>query len=167
MFQEQDPDLWAVRGDRPGCLPLLLPGHGRRPQNVPSQVSKPQKNSSHHPPISTSSCPCNHAHSSHHMLLIQARGTGSIFSTLFSCVFSRPNWWFCAFPYSLLIFIYDEIRKLILRRSPGGEFRMQAFIIFSSIFLPLALPLHCCFSAHFCLFLHLCCSFLSCFSSPS
>uniref|UniRef100_A0A3P9PVR1 Sodium/potassium-transporting ATPase subunit alpha n=1 Tax=Poecilia reticulata TaxID=8081 RepID=A0A3P9PVR1_POERE len=33
----------------------------------------------------------------------------------------KPNWWFCAFPYSLLIFIYDEIRKLILRRSPGGE----------------------------------------------
>uniref|UniRef100_A0A667YXP8 Sodium/potassium-transporting ATPase subunit alpha n=1 Tax=Myripristis murdjan TaxID=586833 RepID=A0A667YXP8_9TELE len=28
-------------------------------------------------------------------------------------------WWFCAFPYSLLIFIYDEIRKFILRRSPG------------------------------------------------
>ncbi|KAK7893481.1 hypothetical protein WMY93_022633 [Mugilogobius chulae] len=32
----------------------------------------------------------------------------------------KPNWWFCAFPYSLLIFIYDEIRKLILRRSPGA-----------------------------------------------
>ncbi|RXN14316.1 sodium potassium-transporting ATPase subunit alpha-1-like protein [Labeo rohita] len=31
----------------------------------------------------------------------------------------KPNWWFCAFPYSLLIFIYDEIRKLIIRRSPG------------------------------------------------
>uniref|UniRef100_A0A8C9TQY8 Sodium/potassium-transporting ATPase subunit alpha n=1 Tax=Scleropages formosus TaxID=113540 RepID=A0A8C9TQY8_SCLFO len=33
----------------------------------------------------------------------------------------KPNWWFCAFPYSLLIFIYDEIRKLILRRSPGDD----------------------------------------------
>uniref|UniRef100_A0A674MJ74 Sodium/potassium-transporting ATPase subunit alpha n=1 Tax=Takifugu rubripes TaxID=31033 RepID=A0A674MJ74_TAKRU len=30
-------------------------------------------------------------------------------------------WWFCAFPYSLLIFIYDEVRKFILRRNPGGE----------------------------------------------
>ncbi|TWW73988.1 Sodium/potassium-transporting ATPase subunit alpha-3 [Takifugu flavidus] len=29
-------------------------------------------------------------------------------------------WWFCAFPYSLLIFIYDEVRKFILRRNPGG-----------------------------------------------
>uniref|UniRef100_A0A3Q2CTP2 Sodium/potassium-transporting ATPase subunit alpha n=1 Tax=Cyprinodon variegatus TaxID=28743 RepID=A0A3Q2CTP2_CYPVA len=29
-------------------------------------------------------------------------------------------WWFCAFPYSLLIFVYDEVRKYILRRSPGG-----------------------------------------------
>lgn len=33
----------------------------------------------------------------------------------------RILWWFCAFPYSLLIFIYDEVRKLILRRNPGGE----------------------------------------------
>lgn len=33
----------------------------------------------------------------------------------------RPSWWFCAFPYSFLIFVYDEIRKLILRRNPGGE----------------------------------------------
>ncbi|TRY84835.1 hypothetical protein DNTS_002278, partial [Danionella cerebrum] len=33
----------------------------------------------------------------------------------------KPSWWFCAFPYSLLIFIYDEIRKLILRRNPGGK----------------------------------------------
>uniref|UniRef100_A0A3B3UK14 Sodium/potassium-transporting ATPase subunit alpha-2-like n=1 Tax=Poecilia latipinna TaxID=48699 RepID=A0A3B3UK14_9TELE len=30
-------------------------------------------------------------------------------------------WWFCAFPYSLLIFVYDEVRKFILRRSPGGK----------------------------------------------
>uniref|UniRef100_A0A8C6VW37 Sodium/potassium-transporting ATPase subunit alpha n=1 Tax=Nothobranchius furzeri TaxID=105023 RepID=A0A8C6VW37_NOTFU len=29
-------------------------------------------------------------------------------------------WWFCALPYSLLIFVYDEVRKLILRRAPGG-----------------------------------------------
>ncbi|XP_018613666.1 sodium/potassium-transporting ATPase subunit alpha-2 isoform X1 [Scleropages formosus] len=34
----------------------------------------------------------------------------------------KISWWFCAFPYSLLIFTYDEIRKLILRRYPGGEF---------------------------------------------
>uniref|UniRef100_A0A8C5R8Z2 Sodium/potassium-transporting ATPase subunit alpha n=2 Tax=Leptobrachium leishanense TaxID=445787 RepID=A0A8C5R8Z2_9ANUR len=32
----------------------------------------------------------------------------------------KPSWWFCAFPYSFLIFVYDEIRKLILRRHPGG-----------------------------------------------
>uniref|UniRef100_G3W5F1 Sodium/potassium-transporting ATPase subunit alpha n=1 Tax=Sarcophilus harrisii TaxID=9305 RepID=G3W5F1_SARHA len=31
----------------------------------------------------------------------------------------KPSWWFCAFPYSFLIFVYDEIRKLILRRNPG------------------------------------------------
>ncbi|KFO18152.1 Sodium/potassium-transporting ATPase subunit alpha-2 [Fukomys damarensis] len=32
----------------------------------------------------------------------------------------KVTWWFCAFPYSLLIFIYDEVRKLILRRYPGA-----------------------------------------------
>uniref|UniRef100_A0A8C6WXF3 Sodium/potassium-transporting ATPase subunit alpha n=1 Tax=Neogobius melanostomus TaxID=47308 RepID=A0A8C6WXF3_9GOBI len=30
-------------------------------------------------------------------------------------------WWFCALPYSLLIFVYDEVRKYILRRCPGGN----------------------------------------------
>ncbi|XP_048866746.1 sodium/potassium-transporting ATPase subunit alpha-1-like [Brienomyrus brachyistius] len=29
-------------------------------------------------------------------------------------------WWFCALPYSFFIFFYDEIRRYILRRSPGG-----------------------------------------------
>ncbi|TKS79480.1 Sodium/potassium-transporting ATPase subunit alpha-1 [Collichthys lucidus] len=32
----------------------------------------------------------------------------------------KTLWWFCAFPYSLLIFIYDEVRKFILRRNPGA-----------------------------------------------
>uniref|UniRef100_A0A8C7ZTA1 ATPase Na+/K+ transporting subunit alpha 2a n=1 Tax=Oryzias sinensis TaxID=183150 RepID=A0A8C7ZTA1_9TELE len=30
-------------------------------------------------------------------------------------------WWFCGIPYSILIFVYDEVRKFILRRSPGGK----------------------------------------------
>lgn len=33
----------------------------------------------------------------------------------------RPMWWFCSVPYSFLIFIYDEVRKYILRRTPGGK----------------------------------------------
>nr|BAJ13363.1 sodium/potassium-transporting ATPase subunit alpha-1a [Oncorhynchus masou] len=32
----------------------------------------------------------------------------------------KPFWWVCAFPYTLLIFIYDEVRKYIMRRNPGG-----------------------------------------------
>ncbi|KAM4728673.1 sodium/potassium-transporting ATPase subunit alpha-2 isoform 2-T2 [Anableps anableps] len=36
-------------------------------------------------------------------------------------------WWFCAFPYSLLIFVYDEVRKLILRRSPGGWVEQETY----------------------------------------
>lgn len=47
----------------------------------------------------------------------------SLMSPLLFCL-CRPSWWFCAFPYSFLIFVYDEIRKLILRRNPGGEGRM-------------------------------------------
>lgn len=97
LLQEQDPDLRAVRGDRPGRLPVLLPRHGRGPQDVPSEVSATTLRLSIRP-------------SSGRQCLIP-----------FVFVSSRPNWWFCAFPYSLLIFIYDEIRKLILRRSPGGE----------------------------------------------
>merc|ERR1711893_188596 len=30
------------------------------------------------------------------------------------------NWWLPAMPFSLLIFVYDECRKLILRHNPGG-----------------------------------------------
>uniref|UniRef100_A0A673KTB2 Sodium/potassium-transporting ATPase subunit alpha n=1 Tax=Sinocyclocheilus rhinocerous TaxID=307959 RepID=A0A673KTB2_9TELE len=36
-------------------------------------------------------------------------------------------WWFCAIPYSLLIFVYDEIRKLILRRNPGGWVEKETY----------------------------------------
>nr|XP_015201499.1 PREDICTED: sodium/potassium-transporting ATPase subunit alpha-2 [Lepisosteus oculatus] len=39
----------------------------------------------------------------------------------------KITWWFCAFPYSLLIFIYDEIRKLILRRNPGGWVEKETY----------------------------------------
>uniref|UniRef100_A0A8C2A9J2 Sodium/potassium-transporting ATPase subunit alpha n=1 Tax=Cyprinus carpio TaxID=7962 RepID=A0A8C2A9J2_CYPCA len=44
-------------------------------------------------------------------------------------------WWFCALPYSLLIFVYDEIRKLILRRNPGGELRLLQRTFLSSVIL--------------------------------
>ncbi|XP_056398913.1 sodium/potassium-transporting ATPase subunit alpha-3 [Hyla sarda] len=39
----------------------------------------------------------------------------------------KPSWWFCAFPYSFLIFVYDEIRKLILRRHPGGWIEKETY----------------------------------------
>uniref|UniRef100_A0A663LNT4 Sodium/potassium-transporting ATPase subunit alpha n=1 Tax=Athene cunicularia TaxID=194338 RepID=A0A663LNT4_ATHCN len=40
---------------------------------------------------------------------------------------NRPTWWFCAFPYSLLIFLYDEVRKLIIRRNPGGWVEKETY----------------------------------------
>uniref|UniRef100_A0A4W4HB57 Sodium/potassium-transporting ATPase subunit alpha n=1 Tax=Electrophorus electricus TaxID=8005 RepID=A0A4W4HB57_ELEEL len=39
----------------------------------------------------------------------------------------KPTWWLCAFPYSLLIFIYDEIRKLLIRRNPGGWVERETY----------------------------------------
>ncbi|KAK1169893.1 sodium/potassium-transporting ATPase subunit alpha-1-like [Acipenser oxyrinchus oxyrinchus] len=39
----------------------------------------------------------------------------------------KPAWWFCAFPYALFIFVYDEIRKLIIRRSPGGWVEKETY----------------------------------------
>nr|XP_003230846.2 PREDICTED: sodium/potassium-transporting ATPase subunit alpha-2 [Anolis carolinensis] len=39
----------------------------------------------------------------------------------------KVTWWFCALPYSLLIFIYDEVRKLLLRRYPGGWVEKETY----------------------------------------
>ena len=39
----------------------------------------------------------------------------------------KINWWFPAIPFSLLIFVYDEIRRLILRRNPGGWVEMESY----------------------------------------
>ncbi|XP_066111263.1 sodium/potassium-transporting ATPase subunit alpha-4 [Saccopteryx bilineata] len=36
-------------------------------------------------------------------------------------------WWLCATPYSLLIFIYDEMRKLTIRRYPGGWLERETY----------------------------------------
>uniref|UniRef100_A0A4W3JMI5 Sodium/potassium-transporting ATPase subunit alpha n=1 Tax=Callorhinchus milii TaxID=7868 RepID=A0A4W3JMI5_CALMI len=39
----------------------------------------------------------------------------------------KLSWWFCAIPYSLLIFVYDEIRKFILRHNPGGWIERETY----------------------------------------
>nr|2ZXE_A Chain A, Na, K-ATPase alpha subunit [Squalus acanthias]3A3Y_A Chain A, Na, K-ATPase alpha subunit [Squalus acanthias]5AVQ_A Chain A, Na, K-ATPase alpha subunit [Squalus acanthias]5AVR_A Chain A, Na, K-ATPase alpha subunit [Squalus acanthias]5AVS_A Chain A, Na, K-ATPase alpha subunit [Squalus acanthias]5AVT_A Chain A, Na, K-ATPase alpha subunit [Squalus acanthias]5AVU_A Chain A, Na, K-ATPase alpha subunit [Squalus acanthias]5AVV_A Chain A, Na, K-ATPase alpha subunit [Squalus acanthias]5AV len=39
----------------------------------------------------------------------------------------KPSWWFCAFPYSLIIFLYDEMRRFIIRRSPGGWVEQETY----------------------------------------
>ncbi|KTF75832.1 hypothetical protein cypCar_00028621 [Cyprinus carpio] len=39
----------------------------------------------------------------------------------------RPLWWFTAVPYSLLIFIYDEVRKYLLRQNPGGWVEKETY----------------------------------------
>lgn len=40
------------------------------------------------------------------------------------CCLSRVQWWFVPVPYGILIFVYDEIRKLGVRRYPGSKQRL-------------------------------------------
>eukprot|EP00095_Tigriopus_kingsejongensis_P009713 maker-scaffold115_size343722-snap-gene-2.21 protein:Tk09713 transcript:maker-scaffold115_size343722-snap-gene-2.21-mRNA-1 annotation:"sodium potassium-transporting atpase alpha chain" len=37
----------------------------------------------------------------------------------------KLNWWFPGIPFSILIFVFDEVRKWILRNNPGGWGRMD------------------------------------------
>lgn len=37
------------------------------------------------------------------------------------------NWWLPALPFSLIIFIYDESRKFLLRRNPGGWIEQETY----------------------------------------
>jgi len=39
----------------------------------------------------------------------------------------KINWWFPAAPFSLLIFLFDELRKLLIRRNPGGWVEMETY----------------------------------------
>ncbi|XP_049736914.1 sodium/potassium-transporting ATPase subunit alpha-2 isoform X2 [Elephas maximus indicus] len=39
----------------------------------------------------------------------------------------KVTWWVCAMPYSLLIFTYDELRKYIIRRRPGGWLEQETY----------------------------------------
>jgi len=37
------------------------------------------------------------------------------------------NWWLPALPFSVLIFCYDETRKFLLRRNPGGWIEQETY----------------------------------------
>ncbi len=39
----------------------------------------------------------------------------------------KINWWIPAMPFSLLIFVYDEVRKYLLRRNPGGWIEQETY----------------------------------------
>jgi len=39
----------------------------------------------------------------------------------------NASWWFIAFPFSLLIFCYDETRRFFLRRHPGGWVEQETY----------------------------------------
>ena len=39
----------------------------------------------------------------------------------------KLNWWFPAIPFSILIFVFDEVRKWILRGNPGGWVEKETY----------------------------------------
>ncbi|KAI6175742.1 Sodium/potassium-transporting ATPase subunit alpha [Aphelenchoides bicaudatus] len=39
----------------------------------------------------------------------------------------RFSWWFPALPFSILIFVYDEIRRYLIRRYPGGWVEQETY----------------------------------------
>ncbi|XP_012885947.1 PREDICTED: sodium/potassium-transporting ATPase subunit alpha-4-like [Dipodomys ordii] len=39
----------------------------------------------------------------------------------------KLNWWLCAVPYSIIIFLYDETRRLIIRLQPGGWLEKETY----------------------------------------
>merc|ERR1719495_1420192 len=39
----------------------------------------------------------------------------------------KLNWWFPAIPFSLLIFVFDEVRKYLLRQNPGGWVEKETY----------------------------------------
>uniref|UniRef100_G3UFC6 Sodium/potassium-transporting ATPase subunit alpha n=2 Tax=Loxodonta africana TaxID=9785 RepID=G3UFC6_LOXAF len=50
--------------------------------------------------------------------LILSYGLGSV--TTLNCTMLRAQYWFMAVPYAILIWVYDEVRKLFIRLYPGG-----------------------------------------------
>lgn len=39
----------------------------------------------------------------------------------------RFTWWLIPLPFSILIFVYDEGRRFILRRNPGGWVEQETY----------------------------------------
>merc|ERR1712109_366864 len=66
---------------------------------------------------------------------------GLVFETVLACILSytpgrdkglrmyplKFNWWFPAVPFSLLIFVFDEVRKYLLRQNPGGWIEQETY----------------------------------------
>jgi sodium/potassium-transporting ATPase subunit alpha len=66
---------------------------------------------------------------------------GLVFETVLACVLSytpgmdkglrmyplKINWWLPAIPFSILIWCYDETRKFLLRRNPGGWIEQETY----------------------------------------
>lgn len=42
-------------------------------------------------------------------------------------VLSRFSWWFPALPFSIVIFVYDEVRRYLIRRYPGGWVERETY----------------------------------------
>ena len=51
-----------------------------------------------------------------------------IFICALHFIHNRGEWWITAIGFSVIIFVYDEMRKLIIRRFPTGEAKL--YIVF-------------------------------------
>jgi len=47
--------------------------------------------------------------------------------TVHMCVCGSWRWWFAPLPFSILIFVYDECRRYMLRRHPGGWLERETY----------------------------------------
>lgn len=48
-------------------------------------------------------------------------GPTVILMRIYFFYFNRGEWWCVAFGFSMVIFIYDELRKWVIRQNPNGE----------------------------------------------
>lgn len=112
------PQLWPPVRDGHGSLPFVHARHGQGSTHVPFEVSGRFLDA---PPF-------RHLPSSLICLIINL-ALPLILSSFLSLSFSprRINWWLPAIPFSILIFVYDECRKFILRRNPGGWVERETY----------------------------------------
>ena len=121
--QEQGPQLWFGIRDSPGCHVVLHSRAVHGTAHVPIAVSTHKSCLLNHCRLRKPKlyqflyrCPPPPTLELSRLIL---NYFGVLALDLFIGLFPRPAWWFPAIPFSLLIFVYDECRRYIIRSRPG------------------------------------------------